>query len=178
MRWSFISCMTGIFCGLVMMLAVVSTAWAGPCFKCKHEPVVLPISLAQGTTVRTSEFLVKNIEYHIAIRVNRGQYSFNELSCLIGGNVGHPSKCAMVHWENVIGVEWKVLDGEHIVAQGTAADSGNSGNIAWSDNSMDRYLGVFTGEANKKYVVEVKFIKDGTSLKELNPRLVVRMVDF
>ena len=32
--------------------------------------------------------------------------------------------------------------------------------------------------ANKKYIVEVKFTKDGTLLKDLNPRLVVRMIDF
>jgi len=49
--------------------------------------------------------------------------------------------------------------------------------MAWSDSFMDRYLGEFVGEANKKYVVEVKVIKDGTPLKELNPRLVVRMAD-
>jgi hypothetical protein len=43
---------------------------------------------------------------------------------------------------------------------------------------MDRYLGKFVGEANKKYVVEVKFTKDGTPLKDFNPRLIVRMIDF
>jgi hypothetical protein len=76
----------------------------------------------------------------------------------------------------VLDAEWKVLDGERIVAQG--ATGGSRGDMAWSDDFMDRYLGEFTGEANKKYVVEVKFTKDGRPLKELNPRLVVRMFDF
>ncbi len=49
--------------------------------------------------------------------------------------------------------------------------------MAWSSDIMDRYLGQFDGEANKKYVVEVKFIKDGTPLNKFNPRLVVRMFD-
>ena len=70
--------------------------------------------------------------------------------------------------------EWKVLDGEHIVAQGTTTGFGD---MAWSDSFVDRYLGEFTGEANKKYVVEVRFTKDGTSLNEFNPRLIVRMSD-
>ncbi len=156
------------------MFAIASAAWAGPCFKCKHEPVVMPVSLAEGTTVRTPEFLVKNIEYRIGIRVNRG-LPFGQLSCMMGGNM-HPSHCEMFHFDEVIEAEWKVLDGEHIVAQGTA--KGSNGGLGWSDSFMDRYLGEFVGEANKKYVVEVKFTKDGTPLKEFNPRLIVRMIDF
>jgi len=132
----------------------------------------MPVSLALGTTVRTPEFLVKNIEYFIGIRVNRG-LQIGQLTCMIGGR-GAPSNCAMFHGDNVIDAEWKVLDGEHIVAQGTTPGYGD---MAWSDSVMDRNLGEFTGEANKKYVVEVTFIKDGTSLKDLNPRLVVRMAD-
>jgi len=162
-------------CGMLLVYSLLSTAWAGPCFKCKHEPVVMPVSLAEGTTVRTPEFLVKNIEYHIDIRVNRG-LPFGQLTCLIGGNRS-PSKshCAMFHFDSVLEAEWKVLDGEHIVAQGTATGYGD---MAWSDSFMDRYLGEFTGEANKKYVVEVKFTKDGRTLNEFNPRLIVRMIDF
>jgi len=166
--------MPRIFCGVFVAFAIAATAWAaGPCFKCKHEPVVMPVSLAMGTTVRTPEFLVKKIEYFIGIRVNRG-LSFNQLSCMMGGN-RRPSHCEMFHFDLVLDAEWKVLDGERIVAQGTAI--GSNGDMAWSDSFMDRYLGQFVGEANKKYVVEVKFTKDGTSLDEFKPRLVVRMAD-
>lgn len=88
----------------------------------------------------------------------------------------HPSHCGMYSWDAVIEAEWKVWDGERIVAQGTAG--GSDGAMGWSDSFMDRYLGEFDGEANKKYVVEVKFTKDGTPLNEFKPRLIVRMVDF
>ncbi|MGA7244378.1 MAG: hypothetical protein WBX19_14410 [Terracidiphilus sp.] len=81
----------------------------------------------------------------------------------------------MAHFDLALEAEWKVLDGDQVVAQGTTR--GSLGEMAWSDSFMDRYLGEFTGEASKKYVVEVKFIKDGTPLKDLNPRLVVRMAD-
>jgi len=133
----------------------------------------MPVSLTAGTTVRTPEFLVKKIGYSIGIRVNRG-VPFGQLSCMIGG-AGHPSHCDMYHWDAVIEAEWKVLDGEHIVAQGTAG--GSNGVMAWSGDFMDRSLGEFFGEANKRYVVEVKFTKDGTPLSEFNPRLIVRMYD-
>jgi hypothetical protein len=133
----------------------------------------MPVSLAEGTTVRTPEFLVKNIEYHIDIRVNRG-LPLDELSCMIGGNM-HLSPCAAFHSGVVLEAEWKVLDGDHIVAQGVAEGFGP---MAWSDSDMDGYLGDFVGEANKKYVVEVKFTKDGTPLNKFNPRLVVRMIDW
>jgi hypothetical protein len=82
----------------------------------------------------------------------------------------------MFHFDLVIEAEWKVLDGDHIVAQGTA--KGSNGKMAWSDSFMDRYLGEFDGEANKKYVVEVNFTKDGTPLNDFRPRLIVRMPDF
>jgi len=165
-----------MFCAVyraLLVLTAASTAWAGPCFKCKHEPVVMPVTLAEGTSVRTPEFLVKNIEYHIDIRVNRG-LPLDRLSCMIGGNM-HLSPCEIFHSDVVLEAEWKVLDGEQIVAHGTAKGFGD---MAWSDTFIDRYLGVFVGESNKKYVVEVKFTKDGTPLNEFNPRLVVRMIDF
>jgi hypothetical protein len=167
------SLMLRIYCGIIVVLSIASTAWAGPCFKCKHEPVVMPVSLAAGTTVRTPEFLVKNVGYTIRIRVNRS-VPFDQLSCMIGGNQ-HPPDCGMYQRDSVIEAEWKVWDGDRLVVQGTAG--GSHGDMAWSSDIMDRYLGQFDGEANKKYVVEVKFIKDGTPLNKFNPRLVVRMFD-
>ena len=166
--------MLHVVCGTLLVFTAASTAWARPCFKCKHEPVVMPVSLTEGTIVRTPEFLVKNIGYKIGIRVNRGLPT-GQLTCMIGGSL-HPSHCEMFHFDLVLEADWKVLDGDQIVAQGVAR--GSDGDMAWSDSFMDRFLGEFVGEANRKYVVEVKFIRDGTALDKLNPRLIVRMIDF
>ena len=38
---------------------------------------------------------------------------------------------------------------------------------------MFKFLGSFVGELGKKYVVEVKFTKDGTPLNIANPHLIV-----
>jgi hypothetical protein len=133
----------------------------------------MPVSLSEGTTVRTPEFLVKNIEYRIGIRLKRGLPT-GQLQCMIGDRL-HPSHCGRFHFDLVLEAEWKVLDGDHVVAQGTAR--GSHGDVAYAGSFMDRYLGEFVGEANKKYVVEVKFTRNGTALDKLNPRLIVRMAD-
>jgi hypothetical protein len=38
---------------------------------------------------------------------------------------------------------------------------------------MFKFLGKFMGESRKKYVVEVKFTRDGTALDVTNPHLIV-----
>jgi hypothetical protein len=40
---------------------------------------------------------------------------------------------------------------------------------------IDRVLGQFVGERNKKYVLEVKFTEDGSALNVTNPHLIVMM---
>lgn len=157
--------------GVSLAIALVSRVWAGPCLKCKHSPVDMPVSLALGTTVRTPEFVVKDTNYDIVIRVNRGLPT-GQMICMMGGSL-HPSHCDKYHYDVVIEAEWTVWDGEQIVAQGTA--TGRNGDMAFASAFMDRYLGTFVGKTNKKYVVEVKFTKDGTPLNEYKPRLIVQM---
>ena len=90
--------------------------------------------------------------------------------------MGNPDHCAMFHFETVLEAESTVSDGDQIVAQGSV--HGKDDRMAVSDDTPDRYLGTFVGEANKKYVVEVKFTKDGTPLNEFKPRLIVEMPNF
>lgn len=157
-------------CGTMVVFA--SAAWAAPCFKCKAVPVNMPVSLAVGT-VQTPEFLVKYTDYKIMVRVKRG-LPLGELDCMMGIKMmGNPDHCAMFHFETVLEAEWKVSDGDHIVAQGSV--HGKDDRMAVSDDTLDRYLGTFVGEANKKYILEVKFTRDGTPLNEFKPRLIVQM---
>ena len=168
--------MPRISCGIFVVFAIASNAWAGPCLKCKHEPINMPISLAVGTMVRTPEFLVKLTDYTIMVGVKRG-LPLGELDCMMGITMmGNPDHCAMFHFETVLETESTVSDGDHIVAQGSV--HGKDDRMAVSDDTPDRYLGTFVGEANKKYVVEVKFTKDGTPLNEFKPRLIVEMPNF
>jgi hypothetical protein len=43
----------------------------------------------------------------------------------------------------------------------------------YTDKYMFKFLGKFVGESRKKYVVEVKFTRDGTALDVTNPHLIV-----
>jgi acyl-homoserine lactone acylase PvdQ len=66
--------------------------------------------------------------------------------------------------------EWTVWDGEHIVDHGSIP---NRCACKFEDKYIYKFLGSFAGEASKKYVVEVKFTKDGTPLNAVNPHLLV-----
>ena len=164
-------------CGPLAVFALASMAWAaGPiCFRCKIDPVNMPVSLAMGT-VRTPEFWVKDTDYTIMIEVKRG-LTLPKLECMMGIRLPpEPDRCATFHLETVLEAQWTVWDGEHIVAQG--AVHGKDSGMAVSDRNLDRYLGTFDGKANKKYVVEVKFTKNGTALNEFKPRLKVQHMEY
>jgi hypothetical protein len=131
----------------------------------------MPVSLAVGT-VRTPEFFVKSADYSILIRVKRG-LPLGQLECMMGiRNMVGSDHCTMFHFDTVLGADWTVWDGESIVAQGRVEGKELGG---YSDNTLDRSIGTFAGEANKKYVVDVKFTKDGSVLNDFKPRLIVQM---
>jgi hypothetical protein len=152
--------------------AFTSTAWAVHCFDCRKAAVDIPVSLVMGT-VRTPEFLVKHETYLIEIRVER-RLPLGELQCMVGVKLPwNPDHCQMFHFEKVLEADWVVWDGDHIVAQGSV--HGKDSHFGISDDTLDRYLGSFVGEKDKKYVLEVKFTKDGTPLNVTNPHLIVMM---
>jgi len=97
-----------------------------------------------------------------------------KLDCLMGIRF-HEGRdyCSYSHIAAVIAAEWKVWDGERIVAQGSVSGWGNKFGV--SDDALEKYLGNFAGEANKKYVLEVDFTEDGTALNKFKPRLIVEM---
>jgi len=165
--------MARIVCGILVVFIVSSMAWGvGLCLKCKATPIDMPVSLTVGT-VRTPEFFVKSTDYRIMLKVRRG-LPLAQLQCLMGIRL-HEGRdyCGYAHIATAIAAEWKVWDGERIVAQGSV--SGWSDKFAVSDDALEKYLGTFASEANKKYVLELTFTKDGTALNEFKPRLIVEM---
>jgi hypothetical protein len=51
--------------------------------------------------------------------------------------------------------------------------SSGYGAAKFTDDNIFKFLGTFPVLSGKKYVVEVKFTKDGTPLNVANPHLVV-----
>ncbi len=148
----------------VMLAALCFGSWID------HRTVVdMPVSLAEGT-VRTPEFPVKHEPYLIIIRAEKRHLPFADMNCMMGLTLGpvDPNNCDK---EPLLQAEWTVWADGQVVAQGSV--HGNDGGGGWANDRIDRYLGHFMGERKKKYVLEVKFTKDGTALNVTHPHLVV-----
>ena len=61
-------------------------------------------------------------------------------------------------------------DGDHIVSKGSSTTEAFA---KYTQQYIFKFLGNFPGQTGKKYVVEVKFTKDGTPLNVANPHLIV-----
>ena len=146
----------------------------GKALRCSSDhgtSVDMPISLAIGT-VRTPEFPVKHKLYLIEFEAN-WNLPTNEIRCMMGFQLtpGY-HECKL---EPVIETEWTLFDGSRIVARGS--DKGRSGDFEAGACYLGRFIGCFTGESRHRYVLEVKFTKDGTPLDGTNPKLVVSVID-
>lgn len=162
-----------IFCAGVAALLTASTALGAPCFLCRKPALDMPISLAAGT-IRTPEFAVKHEAYTISIQVER-KLPPASLNCMMGVKP-YPwshDHCAMFHVETLLEAEWTVWDGDHAVAHGSV--HGVDSNVTGTKELLSRQIGDFVGENDKKYVLEVKFTRDGTPLNVTNPHLIVMM---
>jgi hypothetical protein len=96
------------------------------------------------------------------------------LRCKLGFGVVPPTdKCRA---QAVLEADWKVLEGDRVVAQGHAGGIGNE--FEAGRDYIARYIGDFQGEARHKYVAEVTITKDGSSLDVTNPRLIVSAPEF
>jgi hypothetical protein len=132
----------------------------------------MPISLAAGT-VRTPEFAVKRKYYNILV-VAKWLIPPDELKCRMGLK-GTPVD-APCRWEPLLETRWRVLDGDRIVAEGV--DEGVTPVGDADNDSLSRRIAYFKGEARRKYVVELSFIKDAGVLNVTQPRLIVETPEF
>ncbi len=154
------------------VLILTHNSKAQECQECSKGKVSMPISLALGT-VHTPEFVTKHKIYSIAIQ-SEWRLPAVVLRCKLGFGVVPPTdKCRA---QAVLEADWKVLEGDHIVAQGHAG--GISDEFEAGKDYIARYIGNFQGESKHKYVVEVTFTKDGSSLDVTNPRLIVSPPEF
>lgn len=155
--------------GVLGVVLLGPRALAGICWGCRKPTVDMPVSLAVGT-VRTPEFPVKHQAYLIIIRAEK-RLPFADMNCMLGLATPLPDpNCSQ---EPLLQADWKVWDNGRVVDYGSAHRRDGRG--GWAEDSIDRYLGHFVGEAKKKYVLEVKFTKDGSALNVTNPHLIVMM---
>jgi hypothetical protein len=137
----------------------------------RYSDVDIPVSLAIGTT-RTPEFPVKHEAYFIMVQAQKGHIPFVDMRCMMG-LMSNPLEKKGCHEEPLLQTNWTVWDGEHVVAHGSNRTEADD---EYTDQYLFKFLGSFMGESGKKYVVEVKFTKDGTPLNVADPHLIVILV--
>jgi hypothetical protein len=170
MKWQFrrkwLRATSGAICALFLVPGVFAGAHKEHPYR--HSDVDMPVSLAVGT-VRTPEFSAISQWYDIMVQVEE-PLPFMQMKCMMGV-VGGPLDLKYCSSNDpLLRADWTVLDSDHVVDKGTIPIRCA---CKFEGKYMYKFLGGFAGEAGKKYVVEVKFTKDGTPLNVANPHLIV-----
>lgn len=134
----------------------------------RYSRVDMPVSLALGT-VRTPEFPVVSKGYWIMIQVEK-PLPFMHMVCMMGVTAGPLDLKECSNNDPLLRADWTVWNKGHKVSSGSSTIAGAA---KFEDKHIFKFLGKFPGEAGKKYVVEVRFTKDGTPLDIANPHLIV-----
>ncbi|HUY81588.1 MAG TPA: hypothetical protein VMU92_07685 [Acidobacteriaceae bacterium] len=151
----------------MLLLVPVASAGRHKDHPYRYSVLDMPVSLAVGT-VRTPAFPVASQWYWIMIQVEK-PLPFDQMVCMMEGASGiDPKDCSKN--DPLLQADWTVWDGDHIVDHGSSTTC--SGDM-FTNKFIFKTIGSFAGEAGKKYVLEVKFTKDGTPLNVANPHLIV-----
>jgi hypothetical protein len=92
------------------------------------------------------------------------------MQCMMGVTSGPLESKDCSSNDPLLRADWTVWDGNHIVSSGSSTTKADD---KYTDQYIFKFLGSFSGEAGKKYIVKVKFTKDGTPLNVANPHLIV-----
>ncbi len=170
MSWMQRSRLIGTLCGTLGVFCLVPSASAGSHrdHPYRYSVVDMPVSLAVGT-VRTPEFPVVGHWYWIMLQVEK-PLPFQQMQCMMGVTASPLESEDCSSNDPVLRANWAVWDGEHVVYQGSSTTKAEAKH---TNKYIFKFLGSFAGEAGKKYVVEVKFTKDGTPLNVASPHLIV-----
>jgi hypothetical protein len=152
----------------VLLIALPVSAGTHKTFPEKYSQIYMPVSLGVGT-VRTPEFRVVSDDYDIIIQAQR-VFPISQMICMMAATANPFDKESCTSADPLLQAEWKVWNEGHLVARGLIDPSGGA---KISKDQIWKSVGAFGGEAGKKYVVEVKFTKDGTPLNVAEPRLIV-----
>lgn len=136
----------------------------------KYSSVYMPVSLAVGR-VRTPEFPVEKHSqwYDIMLQVEK-PLPFLRMQCMVGVTLGPLDAQYCDSDDPILRASWTVWEDEHIVEWGSIPEGCG---CKFTNKNIFKLIGSFPLEAGKKYVVQVRFTKDGTSLNVANPHLIV-----
>jgi hypothetical protein len=157
-------------CGMASLLLLGPVAWAKrrPEHPYRYSIVDMPVSLAIGT-VRTPAFPVAKNWYWIMVQVEK-PLPFMQMVCMMGVTSSPLDLKDCSSNDPLLRADWTVWDGDHFVKSGSSTTAAAG---MFTDKYIFKFLGDFPGQAGRKFVVDVKFTRDGTPLNVAQPHLIV-----
>jgi hypothetical protein len=147
------------------------------CYSDKDHPyrysvVDIPVSLAVGT-VRTPEFSPRKTSWHwILLQVERPLPS-SQMQCMMGTTSGPLDLKDCTNDDPLLRADWTVWEDGKIASSGSSTAQADA---KFTKDNIFKFLGKFPALTGHKYVLEVKFTKDGTPLNVANPHLIVTKI--
>ncbi|MGH9455646.1 MAG: hypothetical protein ACRD2O_16935 [Terriglobia bacterium] len=142
------------------------------------KPLVLPVSLTQGT-IKTPE-LGANLDgdYDIIIEFDRKvaldrtdwKITLHRMDCLLGvltPNGVRPDWCKGI--PNLSDISWILFEGKDVISDG---NSGYYPGGVWSAK-VERHIGRFTAQKGHRYTLVLNVKRDASQLNADNPTLVI-----
>jgi len=147
------------------------------CYSDKDHPyrysvVDIPVSLAVGT-VRTPEFSPRKTSWHwIMVQVER-PLPTEQLKCMMGTTMNRFDSKDCTSDDPLLRADWTVWEDGKIALSGSSTTQADA---KYTNGNIFKFFGGFPALSGHKYVLEVKFTKDGTPLNVANPHLIVTKI--
>lgn len=127
----------------------------------------MPLTTLVGD-VRTSEFTVNvRNRYFLELEAQK-TIPLEQLDCLLDVKDPPSQDCSKL--PSLVNVKWELYSDGTIAQSGSSADSVYGG---WSNDSVYRDLGYFSGMPGHRYQIELHFVTDATQLSVTSPRFRV-----
>ncbi len=141
----------------------------------KYPGSVLDLPVALGScVVRTPEIAAVKTSRYLVMLETDASMGHARTNCMLGLIAGpmdrQYNRC--LDGDPLLKADWTVWSGDRAVARGSSPLEGHA---IWAANSLAKVLGHFTGDAGRKYTVEVKFLKDAGAINAANPHLIVQL---
>jgi hypothetical protein len=92
------------------------------------------------------------------------------MECMTGVTAGPLDSKDCTSSDPLLRADWTVWNEGQIVSSGSSTTEADA---KFTKEYIFKFLGSFPASVGKKYVVEVKFTKDGTPLNVANPHLII-----
>ena len=134
----------------------------------RYSVVDMPVSVTIGT-VRTPEFSPPTHWYWIMVQVEK-PLPLRQMECMTGTTAGLLESKDCTSDDPLLRADWTVWEDGQVVKSGSSTTQADA---KFTKDNIFKFIGRFPALSGKKYVLEVKFTKDGTPLNIANPHLIV-----